>query len=176
MTISKLLKITIGLLICFAIIIGLTSIKHPIILKWLAGSARIIGKPIGATVYTNGKAGNNIKVYKVDKYWDNKPNTSKRANTYLLNLKEFDKEGKLKFININLDEGWIGIPIGLAKKDYDYILGYLFQSEVGGHFADFRDDIKGYSFDPNLVFDKNQIKFSVPPNKLKFDSIEINFD
>jgi hypothetical protein len=176
MTLRKFIKITVGLLLVFAVIVGLTSINHPIVLKLMTGSARIIGKPVNATVFTNGQVNDGIKVYKVDKYWDDGATTPSKANTYLLSLKEFDDEGKLQFININLDQIWIGRPIGTGKDDYDYILGYLFQSDVGGHFANFTDDMKGYDFDPKLSFDKKKIKFKVPPNKLKFDSITIKLN
>lgn len=164
----KLLIISVGLLIIFVVVIKLISKNHPIILKWIVGSAKIIGKPINATVYTNGQINNDIKVYHINKYWD-----GGKANNYLLNLKEFDSQGKLKFINIDLKNKWIGRPIGTAKDDYDFINEVLFQSDVGGHFADFRDDMKGYDFNPQLTFTDRQIKFNIPPNQLKFDSIRI---
>ena len=173
MTFHKFLKINIGLLLLFAVTVGLISIHHPIILKWVTGSARIIGKPTNALVYTNGQPNNDIKVYKVEKYWDDGPSTPTKAHTYLLSFKKIDHESNVQFININLDQVWVGIPIGAAKKDYDYILGYLLQSEVGGHFASFTDANKGYNFDPNLSFSERQIKFNVPPNKLLFDSVRV---
>ena len=173
MTLHKLLKIIVGLLLLFAVTIGLISINHPIILKWLTGSARIIGKPANALIYTNGQPNNDIKVFKVDKYWDDGPSTPTKAHTYLLSFKKIDNESKLQFININLDQIWMGIPVGAAKKDYDHIFGYLFQSDVGGHFANFTDDIKGYGFNPNLSFSERQIKFNVPQNKFMFDSVRI---
>lgn len=168
MMLRKFLKISIGLILIFAVFILLIQKTHPIILGWISGSAKIIGKPINAIVYTNGQVNNNIKVYHIDKYWN-----GENTNTYLLNLKEFDLEGKLKFINIDLKNKWIGRPNGTAKDDYDFINGILFQSEVGGHFADFRDDMKGYDFNPQLIFTDNEIKFNIPPNQLKFDSIRI---
>jgi len=165
----KLLKITFGLLILFTVIVGLTSINHPIILKWLTGSARHIGKPIEATVYTNGQINHDIKVFYVDKYW----NSNKKANSYLLSLTEYDRVGMLKFFNINLNQKWIGRPSGTSNNDYDFIAGHLFQSETGGHFTPFQDDMKGFNFDPSLSFTDKQIKFNLPPTLLKFDSIRI---
>ena len=162
MTLRKLLKIVFGLLILFAVAVGLTSINHPIILKWVTGSARHLGKSIPATVYTNGRVNDHIKVFYTDE-----------ANNYLLSLTEYDSLGMLKFLNINLNEKWIGRPIGTSKKDYDFIAGHLFQSETGGHFSPFQDDMKGFNFDPQLSFTDKQIKFNMPLNKLKFDSIRI---
>ena len=162
MTLHKYLKIVFGLLILFAFAVGLTSINHPIILKWVAGSARHHGKPMPATVYTDGQVNNSIKVFYTDE-----------PNTYLLSLKEYDSLGKLRFININLNEKWIGRPAGTSKNDYDLIGEHLFQSETGGRFSPFQDDIKGFNFDPQLTFNDKQIKFNMPPNKVQFDSVRI---
>ncbi len=59
------------------------------------------------------------------------------------------------------------------KNDYDFIAGHLFQSETCGHYTPFQHDMKGFNFDPQLSFTDRQIKFNMPPNKLKFDSIKI---
>ena len=162
MTLPKLLKIVIGLLILFAVAVGLISINHPIILKWVTGSAKHHGKPIPATIYTNGQVNDHIKVFYSDE-----------ANNYLVSLPEYDSSGMLKFLNINLNEKWIGRPAGTSKNDYDFIVGHLFQSETGGRFTPFQDDMKGFNYDPQLTFTDRQIKFNMPPNKLRFDSVRI---
>ena len=162
MTLRKLLKIVFGLLVLFAVAVGLTSINHPIILKWVTGSARHFGKAIPATVYTNGQVNDDIKIFYTDE-----------PNNYLVSLVAYDSSGMLKFLNINLEEKWIGRPVGTSKKDYDFIAGHLFLSETGQHFIPFQDDMKGFEFDPQLSFADRQIKFNMPPNKLKFDSVRI---
>ena len=164
-----LLKLIVGLFLVFAIIAGLTSINHPIVLKWLAGSARVIGKPIQATVYTNGQVNHDIKVFHVNKYWD----SNEKTDNYILSLREFDTVGMLKFFSVNLKEKWIGRPVGTSKEDYDFIAGRLLQSETGGHFTPFQDDMKGFNFDPQLSFTDRHIKFNLPPRFLKFDSVRI---
>ncbi len=68
---------------------------------------------------------------------------------------------------------WIGRPVGTSNEDYDLIAGRLFQSETGGNFIPFQDDIKGFNFDTQLSFDGKQIKFNLPPKFFKFDSIRI---
>ena len=169
MTLLKLIKILAGLLLIFIVAVGLISINHPIILKWLSGTARHIGRPVTATVYTDGEINHDIKVFHVDKYWG----SGEKANNYLLSLTEYDSLGRLRFLNINLNEKWIGRPVGTSKKDYDFIAGHLFQSETGGHFAPFQDNMKGFNFDPQLSFTDRQIRFNVLPNTLKFDSVRI---
>ena len=162
MILRKLIKIVFGLLILFAVAVGLTSINHPIVLKWVTGSARHHGKPIPATVYTDGRMNDKIKVFYTDE-----------PNNYLLSLAEYDSLGKLIFININLNEKWIGRPVGTSKNDYDIIAGHLFQSETGRRFSPFQDEVTGFDIDPQLSFTDKQIKFNMPPKKLKFDSVRI---
>jgi hypothetical protein len=168
---SKCLKILFVLILITSVTFLVIYKNHPIILKWLVGSARMIDKPIDATVFTNGHINNTIRVYPVENTYSN----NKKSGGYLLSLQEFDVEGKLKFIYIDLSEKWkwVGRPIGTSINDYDIISGRLFQSEVGGHFATFQDDMKGYDFNPNLTFTKKEIKFNTPPDELKFDSIRI---
>jgi hypothetical protein len=164
----KLIIILFSVFLVVSIIIGIIYNSHSIVLKWISGTARIIGKPIKVIVYTNGEINQDIKVYKVGTYWN-----GQKANTFLISLKEFDKEGKLKFINIDLSEKWIGRPVCTNVDCYDFINDRLFQSETGGHFAPFQDDMKGYNFDPQLIFTKTRIEFNIPPNQLKYDSIRI---
>jgi len=170
MTFRKYLKITVRLLLIFAVVIGLTSINHPIILKWLTGSARIIGKPIHATVYTNGQINRNIEVFHVDKYWE-----GEKADYYILYTTYAPDNSKLKFFSVNRKDNYVGKPSATNIRDYDVIAGHLFQSEVGGHLTPFQHDMKGYDFDPNLTFNDRQIKLNIPPTakELKCDSIRV---
>jgi len=154
------------IIVITAIYIGVVGHKHPVFLKYLIGSATNLGRPIDAKVYTDGHINSDIKVYKdpADK------------NDYLLNLKEFDATGMLHYINIDLDNQWVGRPIGSSHDDYDTINGRLYQSELGSHFANFRDDMKGMDFDPKLTFSDNEIRFNIPQHVLKFDSIRIELN
>jgi hypothetical protein len=162
MTLRKLLIIVCALLILLAVTIGLTSINHPIILKWVTGSARHFGKPISATVYTNGQINDHIKVFYSDE-----------PNNYLVSLTEYDTLGLFKFLHINLSEKWIGRPVGMSENDYDFIGADLFLTESGQNFTPFKDDLKGSSFDSQLSFADRQIKFNMPPNELMLDSVRV---
>jgi hypothetical protein len=162
MILRKVLKIIFGLLLLFALAIGFTSIQHPIILKWVTGAAKHHGQSMPARVYTNGQINDRIKVF----YSDN-------PNNYLLSLAAYDSLGKLAFLNINLNEKWIGTLNRTSKNDYDFIAGHLFQSETGAHFAPLQDGMKGFNFDTHLTFNDRQIQFNLPPNYLNFDSVKI---
>jgi len=162
MTLGRFSKIALALFILFVLTVGLTSINHPIILKWVTGSARHLGKPIPAKVYTNGQANDRVNVFYTDE-----------SNTYLLSFTGYDSLGRLRFLHLDLEEKWIGIPAGTSKYDYDFIAGHLFQSEVGGKFSPLQDDMKGLSFEPQLSLTDRTIKFNLPSHKLNFDSVRI---
>jgi hypothetical protein len=166
---TKLIRILAALLLLFFIFVIQST--HPIILKWLTGTARIIGDPVKATVFTDGRINKDIKVYQEKTFWD-----GKKTNNYILTLREFDKIGMLKFINIELAYKWVGRPVSTNNADYDTINQFLFQSETGYHSIDFRDDMKGFNFDPGLKFTEKDIKFNIPPKLLKFNSIWIEFN
>lgn len=158
MTLHKPLKIVLGVLVVFGTAVGFMSIDHPIILKWVTGSARHHGMAIPATVYANGHATDRIKIFYSDK-----------ENNYLLSLAEYDSSEMLKFINIDLNERSITRPVATSKNDYDLIAGHLFQSKSAEHFTSFQD----MNFDPQVTFTAGQVKFNMPTNKLKLDSVRI---
>ncbi|PQJ19582.1 hypothetical protein [Tenacibaculum sp. SG-28] len=71
MIIKKKKYVFILIVFLAVITIGFTSINNPITLKWALGSARFIGKPIEVDSYVNGKLNEKIKVFHIDKYWNN---------------------------------------------------------------------------------------------------------
>jgi hypothetical protein len=161
-TLHKVLRIVLALLILLAVAIGLTSLNHPIILKWVTGSARHHGQPIPATVYTNGQVNERVKLFYTDE-----------ENNYLVSLDEGASSGTLRFMNIDLNKKSIGQPIATSKLDYDLIAGHMFQSKTAEQFVPFLDEAKESSFDPQLTFTEKQIRFNMPSGELKSDSIRI---
>jgi len=159
-----------GLLFILTVTIALISINHPIFLKWLSGSARLIGKPTDAVVYCNGQVNADIKVYHVYKYF-----YATMAEYYLVHFANGDTLEGRSVIAIYENENIVGTPSGRSKRDYDIIFGRLFQSETGGKFSDFKNDMKGYNFDPELSFTGNTIKLKLPPGAREFkcDSLRI---
>ena len=168
--IRKTLKIVVGLILIFAVAVGLISRKHPIILKWLTGSARIIGRPINAIAYTDGQFNPDIKIFHVDTYWN-----GEKADYFLLYFTYANTDKTKEVISLNRKENYVGKPSSTNKSDYDLIAGLLFQSDMGKNFTPFTDDMKGYGFDPQLTLAEKQIQLKVPPQakKLKCDSIRV---
>lgn len=165
MKLRRLSQIILALLAVLASAIGLTSINHPIILKWVTGSARHHGKPIETTVYTNGQVNDKMKVFYTDE-----------PNSYMISFSGSDSSGANIFFNININENWIGSPAQTSKDDYDFIAGHLFQSKTGESFFPFKDEISGQNFDPQFSSKDRQIRFTAPPDKFGFDSVRVEFD
>ena len=171
MTLRKLVRIIVGLFLIVSVIVGLTSINHPIVLKWLTGSARLVGRPTSANVYTNGQVNKAIKVFHVDKYWNGEP-----ADYYILYFPYADNS-RLKFLNLNRKDNYAGGPSSTNIRDYDIVAGLLFQSEVGSKFTPFQDDMKGFNFESQLAFTHREIRLNIPPTAkdLKCDSLRVVF-
>jgi hypothetical protein len=159
MRLRRFLQIILIILVALAIGVGLTSINHPIILKWLTGSARHHGRPIHATIYTNGEVNDQLKVFYTDE-----------ADSYLIT---FTESGVSTIFNLSLNRNWIGRPVETSNDGYDFIAGHLFQSETGDQFIPVEDEITGRTFDPQLISTDGQIRFNMPPNKFSFDSVRI---
>jgi hypothetical protein len=160
-TMRKFLKIFIVLISMYAVVIALTWATCPIIAKWLTGSARLIGKPTTAKVYTNGHVNTTIDVYSVDNY-------------FLLYRHDLNRIPEV--IAVFPDGNWVGTPVGGSELDYAKYSGILFQSEIGGHFVSFNDGAKrNNSFNPILKRDNRIITFLMSPeiNDFGCDSMRI---
>lgn len=165
-------KLLLGLILAIIMIVGMASIKHPIVLKWLVGSARVIGKPIEATVYSNGQIKNEIKVFQIERDWN-----GGETDYFILHNSAIHRNKELKIFSINKKDRFIGLPSSTNIKDYDVIAGLLFQSEVGAKFTPFENEAKGYNFNTKLKFVDRQIFFNIPAiDKVSnYDSIRVEF-
>ena len=165
----KIKRIIIGVFLIIILVIGITAFNHPIILKWLVGSARIIGRSTNAIVYTNGVVNNDVKVFHVKKSWDG------TLTDYFLLYFPDAIDSRLQYLCVHKKAKYAGGASSTNIRDYDMIGGLLFQSEVGGQFTPMQHPEKGFNFDPELVFNENQFTLNIPPkkNRLKFDSLRV---
>jgi hypothetical protein len=145
--------------------------RHPILLKWMTGSARMIGLPVKGRVYADGELDKKIKVFRSDKYWD-----GRKADYYILYLLS-PYSFKMKHImGLDVQDKSLGVPTATDKKTFDLVFGILFQSETGTQFSDFRDNVTGYGFDPKLDISGRTIRFNLPSKqKPETSSIRIEF-
>ena len=167
----KVLKIFVGLFLIFAVVVGLASINYPILLKWLTGSARIIGRPISAKVLTNGQVNSKVKTFHADTYWE-----GEKADYFLLYFPVVSNKRMRTVVCINRQDKIVAKPSSQAVDAYDIFLGFLFQSDMGKNFSSYQDEMKGYGFNPELEIGANFLKFKVPYQEkdvLECDSIQV---
>lgn len=154
---KRTLKIVFAVVILFSVCSVIYAYRHPIILKWMTGSARMIGWPLRTTVYADDTIDRKIRIFHTDRYWD-----GGKTDCYILYLLSPYNFKTRHIISLNLQDHYAGVPSATSKYDYDLVLGILFQSETGAKFSDFRDDMKGYNFDPQMHISDRTILFRVP--------------
>jgi hypothetical protein len=167
---EKTSKIVLALSILFLIFLILFIYRHPIILKWMTGSARLIGLPERAAVYADGEIDKKIKVFHSDKNWD-----GRGADYYILYIISPYTYKTKHIISLDIPGNYAGVPLNTDKNSFDLVFGILFQSETGAQFSDFRDDLKGYGFDPHLNIAGKTIRFNLP-SKQKPEVIKIRIE
>jgi len=150
-------KIILSISILFLVFLIIFVYRHPIILKWMTGSAKVIGSPVRASVYADGKIDKKIRVFHSDKYWDNS-----KADYYILYILSPYSYRTKHIISLDMYERYAGVPAITDKSSFDLVFGFLLQSETGTQFSDFRDEVKGYGFDPHLDISGKTIRFNLP--------------
>jgi hypothetical protein len=162
--------LTLGSVLLLLSITCFTCLKHPILLKWLSGSARQLGRPIHSVVYRNGAVDKKVKLFHVNYYWGGEP-----ADYYLLYFTD-SKNSRLKVISLNRKDIYAGVSAATNIRDYDLVGGVLFQSEVGSNFMTFQHDLKGFNYDPEIRFEGKKILLNVPSEAgLNRDSLRVSF-
>jgi hypothetical protein len=150
-------KIVLTISVLFLILLILFVYRHPIVLKWTTGSARVIGWPVRASVYSDGVIEKKIKVFHSDKSWD-----GRKADGYILYIISPYSYSTKHIISVDVRDKYAGVPAFTDKNSFDLVFGILFQSETGTHFSDFRDAEKGYGFDPHVDISGKTIRFNLP--------------
>ena len=142
---------------------------HPIILKWIIGSARIIGKPALVKLSTDNQLNQEIKVFHCNHYWHGKP-----ADYYILYFDSRNNQDKVKrVLCVNIQDGYIGLPAASNERNYDIIMDRLFQSEGGAQFT-FMGSDKGYGFDAKMIINNREVAFSLPKDRgFGFSSVRL---
>jgi len=141
----------------FTVFLILFVYRHPIVLKWITGSARVIGWPVRASVYADGEIDKKIKVFHSDKYWD-----GRKADCYILYILSPYTYKTKHIASIDIPGKNAGVPAFTDKNSFDLVFGILFQSETGTQFSDFRDAVKGYGLDPHIDISGKTIRFNLP--------------
>jgi hypothetical protein len=150
---NRYLIVLTGLLLFVVAVVTAVLIKyspeHPVLLKYATFTARNLGPPLQAEVYTDGKLNDSIKVFSNDN------------SSVLLYLSDEPQIGRV--IMVNWKHNLVGIPLGANKNDYDFFWGRLFQSEVGIITVPFNSVKMPHPFNPALTQSGNEITFVIAP-------------
>jgi hypothetical protein len=150
-------KIVLAAFVLFSVFLIVFVYRHPIILKWMTGSAKVIGWPVRASVYADGEIDKKIRVFHSDKYLD-----SSKNDFYILYILSPYSYNTKHIISLDISDKSAGVPSVTDKNSFDLVFGILFQSETGTQFSDFRDELKGYGFDPHMDISGKTIRFNLP--------------
>ena len=151
---SKIVLAVAGLFLVFFILIVY---RHPIVLKWMTGSARVIGLPVRASVYADGVIDKKIKVFHSDKYWD-----GHKADYYILYILSPYPYKTKHIVSLDIPNKFASVPLITDKNTFDLVFGILFQSVPETQLTDFRDNVEGYGFDPHMDISGKTIRFNLP--------------
>jgi hypothetical protein len=150
-------KILLSVPLLFSVLLVIFVYRHPIIIRWMTGSARVIGWPVPASIYADGQIDKRIRVFHSDSKWDNS-----KADYYILYILSPYAYKTKHIISLDIQNKYAGVPLATDKNSFDLVFGVLFQSETGTQFSDFRDEEKGYGFDPHLDISGKTIRFVLP--------------
>jgi hypothetical protein len=126
--IRKSLKIAAGTIVITAIVVAVTALQHPIFLKGLGGSARIIGKPVPATIYITGKENTAVRVFHVGSY-----RNGEEADYFLLYIPS--ENSRKKVVSLNRKDNYAGIPSSDGKRAMTFSMDNCFKArqELSSH-------------------------------------------
>lgn len=137
-------------------------IKNPILIKWVTGTARFIGRPEHARIYTDGKENDKVKLFKT------KTRDETETEYWVLYFQSETGKQFKPVLCFELLNKILWRP-NSSVKDYNYVFGFLFQSESGDGFKTEEDTIP-------IMYNNNQVSFKVPfyrHNYYNCDSIRI---
>ena len=141
--------------VAFAVCLYLYN-EHPLTLKLLNGSSRILSPPMRTTIKMDGQVQTAAKCFAMKTLFDGEPTDS--LVIWLPNASSFYGRGILM---INRNEKLVGMP-NSSSTDYELLLNrYLLQAESGSLNVPFTS-AKWDKQDPQLEIAHNRIEFTLP--------------
>jgi hypothetical protein len=130
--------------------------RHPLILKVVDGSARVLSSPIDATIKIDGEAQPSARCFAVKSRFDGTP-----ADILVLWLPDPSVIYGRDVVIVDRLHNDVGLP-NAGNADYELLRGrYLLQSESGSMYASFKGP-KFDSQDPQLEVRQKRITFIMP--------------
>ena len=146
-------------LFIFASIFMFVYLKHPILLKLVYGTGRIIYPPLQRSIYIDGQLSESAKCFKMDKMFNGNP-----TDNLILWIPDKTNYLERRIIMVDRQNHTVGIP-NYSNGSYQLIANkFLVQAESADWFIAFSNGVKGWSFDPRLVIENDTIVFNLPKN------------
>jgi hypothetical protein len=140
---------------------------HPLALKLLNGSARVLSPPLKTTIKVCGQIHTTAKCFTMKTLFDDQP-----VDNLVLWLPNASAYYKREILMINRREKLVGMP-NASNLEYDLLLNiYLFQAESGSLFTPF-SSVKWDNQDPMLEITDKTIQFTMPEGVGDFSSQRI---
>ena len=130
--------------------------QHPLIVKTVSGSARLLSPPVEATIRIDGEVQPSARCFAVRSRFDGSP-----ADSLVLWLSDPSAVYGRTVVVVDRLHHDVGLP-NAGEGDYELLWGrYLLQSESGSMYASFRG-AKFDGQDPKLVISDEHITFIIP--------------
>jgi hypothetical protein len=151
--------------ISFIVISVIIMFSIPIIVKYLTGTARIVGKPAQAEIFIDGKEKSDAKLFISNSNFEG---TQKR-DYLILYLDDVKDYNGIPVLIIDKKHKVLMFP-NSGKEDYDIIFKNLFQSDSGANvMIPVNNKVKGLGFEPDLIFEDKVIKFKISAENKIYD-------
>ena len=130
--------------------------SHPIVLKSITGSARILPSALNASIKIDGVTQSAARCFQIKSHFNGEP-----ADEFVLWLPASSDVYGRDILLIDRANNQVGRP-NTTNEDYDLLWNrFLFQSESGSRYVSFTS-AKSYAQDPELEFTDKSLRFSVP--------------
>lgn len=146
----------VGVVLTIFASVSFAIISTPMLLKTVAGNARVLFPPMISEVKVNGKTEASFRCFKVQESFGGQP-----AEQIVIYDSMLDYHGYNEVVIVDLNRKEAGLP-NAGEENYLLLWNYfLLQSESGAGTVPF-SSAKFDPNDPKYVFEPNYIEFDVP--------------
>jgi hypothetical protein len=145
--------------------------EHPVVLKVVSGSARVLSPPLTAMVKIDGRQQAEARCFLADKTFD-----GEAADSLILWIPEPTSYDDREIFIVDRLNHLVGQP-SVGPSDYHLMWDeFLFQSETGSLMIPLKS-AKSYSEDPELMITGHRVSFRMPSEADHFPGsrIEVSF-
>jgi hypothetical protein len=153
---AKLLIPTAAFVLIGASVFAYLYREHPVMLKVVAGSARVLSPPMNASIQIDGQVEPAARCFLMSSYFKGKP-----ADSLVFWLPSSSSVDGREILIVDRANHNVGYP-NSSNLNYHLLWNrFLFQSESGNLMVPFRS-AKSFGRDPELVVNDHAVSFRMP--------------